>query len=99
LDCRLHQLPFFFAVWMIFRLGRRLFDEPVAWVSAAAFAGSDLFWRFSISGQSTLLLIVLMLGLAEVLARLEPRRDKAPRGVKAAGAKCGIGRAPEGLAA
>lgn len=75
-----NQLFFFIAVWMIFRLGRRLFDEPVAWVTAGVFAGSDLFWRFSTSGLSTLLLVVLVLWLVEVLSRIEPEtREGATR--------------------
>jgi hypothetical protein len=76
-----NQLLFFVAVWMVFRLGRRLFDEPVAWVSAGVFAGSDLFWRFSTSGLSTLLLVVLVLWLVEVLSRIEPEtREGASKG-------------------
>jgi hypothetical protein len=76
-----NQALFFLAVWMVWRLARRLFDEPVAWVSAAVFAGSELFWRFSVSGQSTMLLIVILIGLVEVLARLEPEtREGATRG-------------------
>jgi len=68
-------------VWMVFRLGRRLFDEPVGWVSAGVFAGSELFWRFSTSGQSTMLLVVIFLALVEVLSRLEPQtREGATRG-------------------
>jgi hypothetical protein len=75
-----NQLLFFVAVWMVFRLGRRLFDEQVAWVSAAVFAGSDLIWRFSVSGLSTMLLMVIVLGLVEVLTRLEPQtREGATR--------------------
>ena len=75
-----NQLLFFMAVWMVFRLGRRLFDEPVAWVSAAVFAGSDLYWRFSTSGLSTMLLIVIVLWLVEVLSRMEPEtREGATR--------------------
>jgi hypothetical protein len=75
-----NQLLFFLAVWMVFRLGRRLFDEPVAWVSAAVFAGSDLIWRFSVSGLSTMLLMVVFLALVEVLSRLEPQtREGATR--------------------
>jgi len=69
----LNQFLFFLAVWMVFRLGRRLFDEPVGWVSAGVFAGSELFWRFSVSGQSTMLLVVIFLALVEVLSRLEPQ--------------------------
>ena len=75
-----NQLLFFVAVWMIFRLGRRLFDEPVAWVSAAVFAGSDLYWKFSISGLSTMLLLVVVLWLVELLSRMEPEtREGATR--------------------
>lgn len=76
-----NQLLFFIAVWLVFRLGRRLFDDGVGWVSAAVFAGADLFWRFSASGQSTMLLVVLFLLLVEVLARIEPEtKDGATRG-------------------
>ena len=75
-----NQFLFFLAVWMVFRLGRRLFDEPVGWVSAGVFAGSELFWRFSVSGQSTMLLIVIFLALVEVLSRIEPQtREGATR--------------------
>jgi 4-amino-4-deoxy-L-arabinose transferase-like glycosyltransferase len=75
-----NQLLFFFAVWLVFRLGRRLFDESVAWVSAAVFAGTDLFWRFSVSGLSTMLLIVIFLAIIEVLSRVEPQtREGATR--------------------
>src|SRR6185436_14983318 len=76
-----NQGLFFIGVWLVFRLGRRLFDDSVAWVSAAVFAGSELFWRFSISGQSTMLLVVLFLGLVEVLVRIEPEtKEGSTRG-------------------
>lgn len=77
-----NQILFFLAVWLVFRLGRRLFDEPVAWVSAAVFGGAELFWRFTTSGLSTMLLIVLFLGLLDVLSRLDTQeRDGRARGV------------------
>ena len=66
-----NQSLFALGVWLLFRLARRLLDEPAAWVTAAVFAGSDLFWRFSLSGTSTLLLTVLLIGLAEVLSRID----------------------------
>jgi hypothetical protein len=75
-----NQLLFFVAVWMVFRLARRLFEEAVAWVSAGVFAGTELFWRFSVSGQSTMLLVVIVLALVEVLSRIEPEtREGATR--------------------
>ena len=77
-----NQLLFLLAVCMVFSLARKLFDEPVAWVSAAVFLGTDLFWRFSISGLSTILLIVIFLALISVLARMEStaRESAANRG-------------------
>jgi len=77
-----NQLLFFLAVWLVFRLARRLFDEPVAWVSAGVFAGAELFWRFSVSGTSTMLLVVLFVSLLDVLSRLETAgRDGVTRGI------------------
>jgi len=76
-----NQALFFVAVLLLFRLARRLLDETAAWVTAAVFAGSDLFWRFTLSGQSTSLLLVLFLGLIEVLVRIEPEtRPESTRG-------------------
>lgn len=67
----LNQALFFLAVCMMFCLARRLFDARVAWTSALVFAGTDLFWRFSVSGLSTLLLVILALALVWCLALLD----------------------------
>ncbi len=56
---------------LLFRLARRVFDERVAWGSVLVLVGSEIFWRFSISGQSTMLLLVLVLALANVLVQLD----------------------------
>jgi len=66
-----NQLLFLVAVCMVFRLARQLFDETVAWMAAAVFLATDLFWRFSISGLPTMLLVVILLALVGILARLE----------------------------
>src|SRR5262249_46984508 len=66
-----NQLLFLVAIVLVFLLARRLFDPPVAWTSAALFLGTDLFWRFSISGLSTMLLIVIFLALIWCLVLLE----------------------------
>src|SRR6266542_4384844 len=58
-----NQTLFLFAILLVFRLARRLFDATVAWISALVLAGSDLFWRFSVSGLSTMLLVVIFFGL------------------------------------
>jgi hypothetical protein len=67
-----NQLLFLLAGCLLFRLTKRLFDELVAWVSTAVFVGAELMWRFSASGLSTMLLMVLVLALVEVLVRLHP---------------------------
>ena len=59
------------AVWQVFFLARRWFDAGVAWVSAGLMLTAELLWRFSVSGLSTMLLVVIFLGLASVLAGLE----------------------------
>jgi hypothetical protein len=74
----LNQILFFVAVWLLFRLARRLFDEPVAWLSAGVFAGTEMFWRFSTSGLSTMLLTTLFIALTDALSRLEVQRREGP---------------------
>ncbi|MDB6019229.1 MAG: hypothetical protein JWR19_3718 [Pedosphaera sp.] len=66
-----NQFLFLLSVVVVFFLARKLFDSRVAWTSAALFLGTDLFWRFSISGLSTMLLILIFLGLAWCLVLLE----------------------------
>jgi len=59
------------AIVLVFRLASRLFDDYVAWISALVLAGTDLFWRFSVSGLSTILLVVIFLGLFWCLVLME----------------------------
>ncbi len=67
---------------MVFLLARRRFDPTVAWISAALFLGTDLFWRFSMSGLSTMLLIVIFIALAWCLLCLEEGYREAKLGPK-----------------
>jgi len=77
----LNQVLFFVALIQVFRLGEKLFDPSVAWCAALVFLGTELYWRFSTSGLSTMLLLVLFLALAKTLVRLEERgNDGAPQG-------------------
>lgn len=66
-----NQVLFVIAAIMIFFLTRKRFDVTIAWLSSALFIGTDLFWRFSISGLPTMLLVVIFIGLAWCLAALE----------------------------
>lgn len=52
-------------------LARRLFDEETAWLAALALLGTEILWRFSVSGLSTMLVMCLVTGLFLVLHLLE----------------------------
>lgn len=59
------------AVVMTFFIAKKLFDSQVAWLSALFTLGSSLLWKFSVSGLSTMLLLVIFLGLVLCLIKLE----------------------------
>ncbi|MGA3282831.1 MAG: glycosyltransferase family 39 protein [Verrucomicrobiota bacterium] len=56
---------------LTFLLARKLFDPAAAWLSALLVLGCALLWRFSVSGLSTLLLMVIFLGLAWCVLKIE----------------------------
>lgn len=66
-----NQFLFLTTAVMLFFFARSLFDDTVAWTSAAIFLGTDLFWRFSISGLSTMMLLLIFVALAWSLTLLE----------------------------
>lgn len=67
----LNQVLLLLSAALLFAVAARLFDRPVAWGSALVFLGTEQFWRFSISGLSTNLLLVLVLGVVWCWLRLE----------------------------
>ncbi len=74
----LNQLLLVVAALMVYALGKRLFDRWVGLVAALLFVGTELFWRFSVSGLSTMLLMVIVLGVFRCLVALdEGQRDKS----------------------
>lgn len=70
----MNQLFLILVILLAFFLARRLFDAAVAWLTAAILAGTDLLWRFSVSGLATMLLLLLFLGLVWMLVRMEERQ-------------------------
>lgn len=75
-----NELLLLAAVILTFFIARKLFDEGVAWVSAIMVIGCNLLWRFSVSGTSTLLLLVLFLALAWCIQKVEElARETQPR--------------------
>lgn len=94
----LNQGLLFATVVLTFFLTRKLFDAGVAWLSAAILFGSELLWRFSVSGLSTMLLLLIFVGLAwcVVLIEAEVREPKGGAGrlvvlAVAAGLLVGLG--------
>jgi hypothetical protein len=75
-----NQLLFLGVIALTFFLARRLFDSRVAWLSGGLLLGSELFWRFSVSGLSTMLLILIFLGLAWCLVLFEQEAREPKRG-------------------
>jgi len=65
---------------LTFLLARKLFDPAASWVSALLVLGCALFWRFSVSGLSTMLLMMIFLGLTWCLVKVEEQaRETEPR--------------------
>ena len=68
-----NQVLFFVSALLLFGIARRLFDMRVAWLSVVLFAGSNLFWKFTVSGLSTSWLMVVLLAAVLGLVRLQER--------------------------
>jgi hypothetical protein len=93
-----NQLLLMTAIVLTFFLARKLFDSGVAWLSAILMIGCELLWRFSVSGLSTMLLLVIFLGLTWCLVKIEelarepqPRLNRLLALALAAGALTGAG--------
>ena len=67
----LNQFLLLAAVALTFFIARKLFDAAAAWLAAALTLGADLLWKFSVSGLSTMLLLVIFLGLIWCLIKIE----------------------------
>ena len=73
-----NQLLFYGVIVLTFFLARHLFDARVAWLSGGLLLGTELFWRFSVSGLSTILLVLIFVALTWCLALFE-RETREPR--------------------
>jgi hypothetical protein len=75
-----NQILLLAVVVLTFFLARKLFDAGVAWLSAILTIGCELLWRFSVSGLSTMLLLVIFLGLTWCVLKIEETaREPQPR--------------------
>jgi hypothetical protein len=62
-----NQVLLLVVAFMTFFLARRLFDNKVAWLSAILVFCTEQLWRFSVSGLSTMLLLVIFMAFACLL--------------------------------
>ena len=76
----MNQVFFVASILLLFFLARRLFDPTVAWLASAIFAGTDLLWRYSVSGLSTMLLLLIILGLLSLVVAMDHRQQEAKSG-------------------
>ena len=93
-----NQCLLLLAVMLTFFLAGKWFDATVAWLSALVMLGSSELWQFSVSGLSTILLLLIFLGLTlslsviESQARMEaPNQRRLVRLALTAGALMGLG--------
>lgn len=67
----LNQLVLIVVAVLTALLARRLFDASVGWMSFALMIGSEYLWRFSTTGLSTMLLLLIFIGLVWLLVWIE----------------------------
>ncbi len=66
-----NQLLLMVVVVLTYLVAKKLFDPSAALLAAGMTLGSDLLWKFSVSGLSTTLLLVIFLGLIWFLLQVE----------------------------
>ncbi len=66
-----NQFLFLLLLISVFRLAKRIFDAPVAWLAVFSLGASDIFWRFSVSGLPTIFLALILCWIVNVLAHLD----------------------------
>src|ERR1043166_1720832 len=88
-----NQFLFFLAALLLYFLSRHLFDAPVAALSVVLLVGNDMFWRFTVSGLPTMLLITLFLAIVGLLVLLDEwTRSEVPHSrLRIVGAGIGLG--------
>lgn len=93
-----NQFLFVVLLFVVYFWARRAFDPGVAAVSTAILIGTELLWRFSASGLSTMLLLLIFMALIWCLTLWESETREPKWGTKgalllslAAGLLVGIG--------
>ncbi len=83
-------LAFLASVWLLFAVASDLFDTRAAWAAVLLYVGTDLAWRFSISGTEAPVLMLLLTASAWAWMRaLKAEEEGAPPGTVATWAAAG----------
>ena len=67
----INEILLIIAAALTFVLAKKLFDASVARLAVTLMLGCELLWRFSTSGLSTILLLVIFLGLTWCILKIE----------------------------
>ncbi len=93
-----NQVLFLIVMALTFLITRKLCDAQAAWLAAVLTLGSELLWKFSVSGLSTMLVLVIFMGLAwclmtvaELSTAEEPKTGKLYLSALAIGLLMGVG--------
>lgn len=73
-----NQVLFVIIILLTFFWAKRLFDAWVAWTSFFVLLGTQLLWHFSVSGLSTMMLMLIFMGLFWCLTLYE-REAREPK--------------------
>jgi hypothetical protein len=73
----LNLVMFWTAIWLVWRLARRLFDGRAALVAAVATAGSVTLWQQTVVVSGLPLLMILVLAVFNVVAGFEEERTES----------------------
>jgi hypothetical protein len=73
-----NQILFLAVITLAFFWAKLLFDTAVAWTSTFMLLGAELLWRFTVSGLSTMLLMLIFMGLLWCLTLCE-REGREPK--------------------
>jgi hypothetical protein len=76
----INQVLFFCVLLLVYFLGTKLFDAFVGGMTVLTLAGTELLWRFTASGLSTMLVMFLLVLLVWVLVKLEIASREAEHG-------------------
>jgi len=76
-----NQLLFFAFIVAFFFLAKRFFDTRIALTSAALLFGTEVLWRFNVSGLSTILLLLIFIAIIWCLVLAEEEGREVKRGM------------------